>query len=417
MSEIYELIDKLCPNGVPFYSLDELGNFYGGITGKSKDDFVDGNAIFISYKNVYSNPALDIYPSDRVNILADENQRTLEYGDILFTGSSETPDECGISSVVTEQPKENLYLNSFCFIFRFKNVSIMNPNFAKHLFRSTNLRMQIGKTANGVTRYNVSKKLMGKVTIPIPPIEVQNAIASILDGFVELSDELIQVLQEEKDARKKEYEYYRDSLFEFDESVPFMKLGDIATITRGGNFQKNDFIEEGYPCIHYGQMYTHFGISTETTITSISKEVFDKSKKAVKNDIVMAVTSENVEDVCSCVAWLGEDDIAISGHTAIIHHNQNAKYLVYYFHTNHFYKQKRKLAHGTKVIEVTPSKLNDILIPIPSESRQNEIVKLLDSFDRCEHQISADLDMEGLTRIQQYEYYRDKLLEFKRMED
>lgn len=64
---------------------------------------------------------------------------------------------------------------------------------------------------------------------------------------------------------------------------------------------------------------------------------------ASTNDIIMAVTSENIEDVCKCVAWLGNEDIAVSGHTAIIHHDQNAKYLSYYFHTLMFFEQKRSM--------------------------------------------------------------------------
>ncbi|MBR1772655.1 MAG: restriction endonuclease subunit S [Eubacterium sp.] len=192
-----------------------------------------------------------------------------------------------------------------------------------------------------------------------------------------------------------------------------IKLSDIATVSRGGNFQKKDFIEEGYPCIHYGQMYTRFGIATSEVIKYLNKEVYDKSKHAVKNDIVMAVTSENVEDVCSCTAWIGEEDIAVSGHTAIIHHNQNAKYLSYYFHTEHFYKQKQKLAHGTKVIEVTPDKLLDIIIPLPTMEKQCEITDMLDRFDGYCNNISEGLPAEIEARQKQYEYYRDKLLTFK----
>ena len=129
----------------------------------------------------------------------------------------------------------------------------------------------------------------------------------------------------------------------------------------------------------------------------------------------MAVTSENVEDVCKCVAWIGDEDIAVSGHTAIIRHTQNPKYLAYYFHTAKFAKQKEHLAHGTKVIEVTPDKLNDIVIPIPSLEEQERIVKLLDHFDMLVNDISEGLPAEIEARQKQYEYYRDKLLTFKEL--
>ncbi|WP_278887244.1 restriction endonuclease subunit S [Faecalimonas umbilicata] len=194
-----------------------------------------------------------------------------------------------------------------------------------------------------------------------------------------------------------------------------VKLDDIATIVRGGNFQKKDFVEEGKPCIHYGQMYTHFGIAANKTITFVSDEVFAKSKTAKPGDIVMAVTSENVEDVCSCTAWLGDEEIAISGHTAIISHNQNAKYLSYYFHTAMFFNQKKKLAHGTKVIEVTPSKLGDIEIFLPTIEEQERIVGILDRFDSLCNSIAEGIPAEIDARQKQYEYYRDKLLSFQKM--
>mgnify|MGYP000361614108 FL=1 len=127
------------------------------------------------------------------------------------------------------------------------------------------------------------------------------------------------------------------------DGVEYKKLGEIATISRGGNFQKKDFLTEGVPCIHYGQIYTKYGLFTDKTFTFISEECAKKQKMAQPNDIVMAVTSENIEDVCKCLAWLGDESVAVSGHSAIIHHNQNAKYLVYYFHSQMFFAQKRKL--------------------------------------------------------------------------
>lgn len=182
--------------------------------------------------------------------------------------------------------------------------------------------------------------------------------------------------------------------------VEYKKLGDVASISRGGSFQKKDFCEEGIPCIHYGQIYTKYGLFTDKTITFISAETAKKQKFAAKNDIVMAVTSENIDDVCKCVAWLGEENIAVSGHAAIIHHTLNPKFLCYYFHTAMFYAQKKKLAHGTKVMEVTPDSLADLMIPVPPMEVQGEIVKILDNFT----ELSA--------RKAQYKYYTELLLDF-----
>ena len=413
MSKIEELIQQYCPDGVEYVKLGEIGIFYGGLSGKSKKDFVDGNAKFISYKNIFNNIALDIDTQERVKISPQEKQNTIEYADVLFTGSSETPDECGMSSVLTQHTQEKLYLNSFCFGFRLHNKKLFLPDFLKHLFRSSELRAQIKKTANGTTRFNVSKAKFALISIPIPPLAVQEEIVRILDKFSLLTAEL----EAELELRRKQYDFYRNLLLSFDsdsDTVQWKKLGEVAELIRGGNFQKKDFTEVGIPCIHYGQIYTHFGIHTTQTIKCVSKEIAAKSRIAKQNDIVMAITSENVEDVGKCVAWLGNEDIAVSGHTVIIHHNQNAKYLSYFFHTEHFAMQKKKMAHGTKVIEISPDALNKTIIPIPPLSEQQRIVDILDRFDALVNDLSAGLPAEIEARRKQYEYYRDTLLNFKR---
>lgn len=192
-----------------------------------------------------------------------------------------------------------------------------------------------------------------------------------------------------------------------------LDLAQLRILPEAEIFKKKDFIETGKPCIHYGQMYTHFGVYASETLTYVNDEVFAKSKIAKHGDIVMAVTSENVEDVCSCTAWLGDENIAVSGHTAIISHNQNAKFLSYFFHSSNFSEQKRKFAHGTKVIEITPSKLNEIIIPLPPIEEQERIVSILDRFDTLCNDISKGIPAEIEARQKQYEYYRDKLLTFK----
>ena len=195
--------------GVKFIKLGEVGKFYGGLSGKSKKDFIEGNAKFITYMNVYSNPSLCVNVNDKVVINEGERQNTIQYGDVLFTGSSETPDEYGMSSVLATHIEENLYLNSFCFGYRFNDLKDINPHFLKHLFRSASLRKAIAKTANGVTRFNVSKKLFAEIEIPLPPLEIQNRIVEVLDKMTELEAEL--------EARKQQYEYYRNKLLTFND--------------------------------------------------------------------------------------------------------------------------------------------------------------------------------------------------------
>lgn len=282
MSRLEELIAELCPAGVEYKTLGELGSFYGGITGKSKDDFINGNAKFITYKNVYSNLALKLDVEDRVKISPNEKQRTLEYGDVIFTGSSETPDECGFSSVLTKKTDEKLYLNSFCFFFRFHDKELMLPDFSKYLFRSTNVRYQVGKTANGVTRFNVSKKLMEKVCIPIPPLPVQGEIVRILDNFTELTAELT--------ARKKQYEYYRDRLLSHDIHARVGKLIDMLErpITDGPHTTPQ-LVSSGIPFLSAESIYDgqiHFE-KKRGYITEQFDDECCKKYKPQKNDVFM----------------------------------------------------------------------------------------------------------------------------------
>lgn len=117
MSRIDDLIRNLCPDGVEYKPLGEVGRLLGGLTGKTKADFVAGTARYVSYKNVYSNLEVDVTADDFVRISDSETQNTLQIGDILFTGSSENREEIGLTSVITSLPPEPLYLNSFASVF------------------------------------------------------------------------------------------------------------------------------------------------------------------------------------------------------------------------------------------------------------------------------------------------------------
>ena len=201
--------------GVTWMKMSEIGCFFGGLSAKSKADFANGNCKYITYMNVYNNLETDLNTNDLVSIGSDEKQNKLALGDVLFTGSSETPEECGMSSVICKEPPEILYLNSFCFGYRLNDTTMFNPHFAKHLYRCNQMRKQIIKTANGVTRFNVSKKKFGNIMIPVISIEEQERIAAILDRFERLTTDLQAGLPAEIKARQQQYEYYRERLLTF----------------------------------------------------------------------------------------------------------------------------------------------------------------------------------------------------------
>lgn len=199
--------------------LMEVGSLYSGLAGKAKSDFSGGDARFVSYMNVFNNLAIETSPEERVRVAPGERQNQVHYGDVLFTASSESANEVGMASGVTVEPSEPLYLNSFCFGFRPNDPTELIPAFTKHLFRSTQMRSHIIKTANGVTRINISKERFRRLRVPIPAPEEQARIADVLDRFDSLVNGLSVGLPAEIRARRQQYEYYRDKLLTFPEKA------------------------------------------------------------------------------------------------------------------------------------------------------------------------------------------------------
>ena len=412
MSKLQELIARFCPDGVPFKSLGDLGTFYGGLTGKSKADFSEGNARYITYLNVYKNPAANLGANDFVKVNGAEKQNSIEYGDVIFTGSSETPNECGFTSVVVSEPNEKIYLNSFCFGFRLHNVSLFNPHFLKHLLRSDELRKEISKTASGVTRFNVSKKRLANVEIPVPPIEVQEEIVRILDRFSEYAAEL----QAELQARKEQYEYYRNLLLTFsrpacgcgtdDEQeigvntpptgsykVIFKPMGEVAKILRGKRLTKNDLIPDGLYAVYHGGLeplgfYDKFN-REGPCVMIINVGASAGTVEYSKNDFWSS-------DGCFCIS---KNDNLIS------------KFLYYYLsnHQNNFVSKVRYAGIPTLDTKV----INDFIIPIPPLEIQERIVAILDRFETLVNDLTKGLPAEIAAVKERYEYYRNKLLNFK----
>ena len=192
------------------------------------------------------------------------------------------------------------------------------------------------------------------------------------------------------------------------DGVEYKALGEVGEFVRGSGLQKKDFTESGVGCIHYGQIYTYYSIFTYKTKSFVSQELAKTLKKVQTGDLIIASTSENIEDVCKTVAWLGNDEIVTGGHSTIFKHKQNPKYLAYYFTTQNFSNEKRKYAKGTKVIDISAKDLAKIRIPVPPLSIQQEIVHIFDKFTG----LMEELEVELSARKKQYEYYRNTLLTF-----
>lgn len=181
--------------------LGDIGTTYTGLSGKNKDNFGRGS-YFIPYMNIYQNNRINPQQLELVEIDAGEKQNTAKYGDIFFTTSSETPEEVGFASVLLFNPKQNIYLNSFCFGYRLNNFKSLLPEYASFLFRSTQTRKIMYQLAQGATRFNLSKNELMKEKIYIPSdISEQQAIADVLstaDDEINLLNQKLEALKEQK---------------------------------------------------------------------------------------------------------------------------------------------------------------------------------------------------------------------------
>lgn len=166
--------------------LGDIGSTYSGLSGKTAKDFGHGNTNFFTYLNVFKNPIADLEGTENIEI--DNKQTQVLKGDVFFTTSSETPEEVGMSSIwMGNQP--NTYLNSFCFGYR-PTVDI-DRNFLAYVLRSPAVRSKIIVLAQGISRYNISKKKMMEIKIPVPSIPEQKAVGNF---FIKL-DEMITLHQ------------------------------------------------------------------------------------------------------------------------------------------------------------------------------------------------------------------------------
>ena len=159
--------------------VSSIGKPYGGMSGKTKADFSNGNAHYVPFMNVMSNPIIDTGYLDSVKIHKGESQNKILKGDLLFNGSSETPEEVGFCSALLEEI-DNLYLNSFCFGFRVHDTKQYDSLFLAYFFRSTLGRKFFYSLAQGATRYNLSKTNFLKSKLSLPVYEDQVQIAAII---------------------------------------------------------------------------------------------------------------------------------------------------------------------------------------------------------------------------------------------
>lgn len=391
MNRIEEMLQEMCPEGVEFKKLPAICNLARGK--------VYSKTYLIENKGDYP-----VYSSQTTNNGELGRISTYDYDGEFLTWTTD-----GAYAGTIFHRKGKFSITNVCGIISLKSKDVL----IRFLYYW--LSIEAPKYVyQGMGNPKLMSNQMENIEIPIPPLPIQKEIVRILDHFTELATKL----QAELQARQEQYEYYRNKLLTFNETgdetqdVRWMKMSEIGTFTRGSGLQKKDFTESGVGCIHYGQIYTYYGTSATETLTYCSEKLAKRLKTAHKGDIIIATTSENVEDVCKAVAWLGNNDIVVSGDSYIFSHKQNPKYISYLFQTPSFFKFKQKNSTGTKVIRVSGDSMAKFEVPIPPLPIQEKIVGILDKFETLVNDLSQGLPAEIAAVQEQYEYYRNKLLSF-----
>ena len=192
------------------------------------------------------------------------------------------------------------------------------------------------------------------------------------------------------------------------QKVEFKTLGEIGEFIRGKRFVKTDLKDSGVPAIHYGEMYTHYGIFAEKSKSFVSPEIAKNLRVANYGDVIIVGAGETIEDIGRSTAWLGKEDVVIHDACFIFKSKLNPKYFAYFSRTETFQKQIKTSISSGKISAIDAKGLSKVIIPIPPLDVQAEIVRILDAFTAVTAELTAELNM----REKQYQYYRDKLLSF-----
>ena len=218
--------------------LGDVGETYTGLSGKTKADFGHGQARFITYMNVFSNPISNPEMTEPIEI--DPKQNEVEVGDVFFTTSSETPEEVGMSSVLLEK-RGKIYLNSFCFGFR--PTEKIDSYYLAYMLRSESAREKIILLAQGISRYNISKNKVMEIAVSLPSLDEQKLIGQYfrqLDNLITLHQRKFEKLTNVKKSMLEKMfpqngSSYPEIRFKgFTDPWEQRKLGDIADIVGGG---------------------------------------------------------------------------------------------------------------------------------------------------------------------------------------
>ena len=387
MSKLQKLIQELCPYGVEYKPLgDKDVSIMQRGTSLTKKDSIEGIYPVISGGKV---PAFYC------------NQFNREGETITVAGS-------GAGAGYVQYWNEPIFV---CDAFSIKGIGDVSTKYLYYCLTNLQEKIYATKKGGGVPHVHIAS--IEKFLVPIPPPQVQKEIIHILDDFTNLAAEL--------QARKEQYEYYRNKLLTFDkiggggtQSVTYMKMSEIGTFIRGKRFVRTDIMNDGIPCIHYGDIYTYYGLYATKSKGRLRSELASKMRYAQKNDVVIVAAGENKEDIGIGLAWIGDESAAVHDACFIFRSDLYPQYVSHYLRSDYYHKQIVKYVSEGKICSISAKGLGNAIIPVPSYEEQVRIATLLNNFDALVSDLTEGLPAEIAAVQEQYEYYRNKLLSFPR---
>lgn len=276
-------------------------------------------------------------------------------------------------------------------------LSRVMPEFLTFVVQSPSMAERLaGRQTPGGYAPHISGRDISEFTFALPPLSVQERIVEVIGAV----DEQAAALEVEADILLRvRNAALGDILSRGGEGWLSAPLSETGTLTRGRRFVKSDYVESGLGCIHYGQIYTDYGASTTRTVTYLPESFRRSMRLAQPGDVVIAGTSENVEDVGRAVAWLGDDDVAIHDDCFIIRHDLDPKFVSYFFASPLFQHRKRQFTSETKVVRISAANLEKIVMPVPPRDEQERISGMADAVDAQVGALRAEAERLRQARV------------------
>lgn len=381
-----------------YKKLGEVGTVVTGSTPSTKDNmnYSSQDVCFFKPSDLSSDALVKLSKSEfYISKHAFEHSRKLPKGSVLTTCIG----IIGKVGILTEEATCNQQINAII-----PNPDIITSNFLGYSIMSKKHVLQAIANAPVVPLLN--KTQFSNFSIPIPPLSIQHSIVSELDllhSVIEKKQEQLRAL--DNLAQSLFYQMFGDPITN-PMGWEIKKLGEVGIFERGKGISKNDFVEDGAPCVHYGQLHTAFGAYTTKHLSCISESLIDNPRIAHTGDVLLALTSEDVEGSCKSTAWLGDYDIIVGSDAAVYHHTQDGMYISFYTRTEAFYKQKEKYAHGFKVTHISTKDIETFIIPLPPLSLQQSFAAKVSAIEAQKQAITQSIkDVESLLAQRMDHYF------------